>query len=303
MNLQAQLCTWENLQLAYQSASRGKRGREATASFELYLADHLLDLENELSGRTYQPGKYSSFHIHEPKRRLISAAPFRDRVVHHALCNITSPYFEKKFSPDSYANRVGKGTHRALDRAQHFSNRYPYVLQCDVKKFFPSIDHAILKAELLKFLPDESVLWLIERILQSGCGVLSEEYEMAYLRYVDDFLLFSESKTRLWEWRSCLIKRLERYRLTIHEENALPRPTEKGFPFLGFVMFPDHRLLKRRTGMAFQRRMKKMLGKASSEQIRASLQGWINHARYADTYALRASVLESLGLLTEVEYA
>jgi RNA-directed DNA polymerase len=349
MDLQGQLCLWANLELAYRTASRGKRGREATARFELYLADHLLDLESDLRDQTYKPGKYASFHIHEPKRRLISAAPFRDRVVHHALCNVTIPYFERQFIPDSYANRTGKGTHRAIDSAQHFSHHYPYVLQCDIKQFFPSIDHAILKTELMKFLPDDSVFWLIERILQSGCGVLSEEYDMAYfpgddllaverprglpignltsqwwancylnpfdqfvkrelgcrayLRYVDDFLLFSESKTQLWEWRSCLIKRLERYRMTIHEENSLARPTEKGFPFLGFIVFPDHRRLKRRTGLAFQRRIKKMLGRASNEKIEASLAGWFNHVRYADTFGLRRSVLKTLGLLTEAAYA
>src|SRR6266508_1227919 len=141
MNLQEQLCGWENLTLAYASASRGKRGRSATAEFEFLLADHLLGLQGDLLNKTYQPGKYHSFYIHEPKKRLISAAPFRDRVIHHALCNITTLSFEKQFIPTSYANRVGKGTHHALDQCQKFVRRYPYVLQCDVVQFFPSIDH------------------------------------------------------------------------------------------------------------------------------------------------------------------
>ena len=98
-------------------------GRSATAEFEFLLADHLLGLQQELLNKTYQPGKYHSFHIHEPKKRLISAAPFRDRVVHHALCKITTPYFEKQFIPTSYANRVGKGTHRALDLCQKYALR------------------------------------------------------------------------------------------------------------------------------------------------------------------------------------
>jgi retron-type reverse transcriptase len=136
MNLQERLCDWENLRLAYANASRGKRGRGATAAFESLLADNLLELEQELREQTYQPGEYNNFHIHEPKRRLISAAPFRDRVVHHALCNITVPYFEKLFIAGSYANRVGKGTHRAIDRCQYFARKHKYVLQCDIAQFF-----------------------------------------------------------------------------------------------------------------------------------------------------------------------
>ncbi len=94
MNLQERLCDWENLRLAYKNASRGKRGHGATATFEMLLADHLFELQKEMIEQTYQPGGYNSFYIHEPKKRLISAAPFRDRVVHHALCNITVLYFE-----------------------------------------------------------------------------------------------------------------------------------------------------------------------------------------------------------------
>jgi retron-type reverse transcriptase len=193
MSLQEQICDWGNIRLAYQNASRGKRGRGATAAFEMLLADNLLEVQNELSEQTYQPGGYTSFYIHEPKKRLISAAPFRDRVVHHALCNVTVPYFEKLFIPDSYANQKGKGTHRALDRCTQFARRFKYVLPCDVKQFFPSIDHAILWETLAKILPDESTLWLIERILASGRGVLSEEYGMVY--FPDDDL-FSINRPR-----------------------------------------------------------------------------------------------------------
>lgn len=139
---------WDNLWLAYGNASRGKRGHAPAATFEYKLADNLLQLQAELRERTYQPGRYHSFYIHEPKRRLISAAPFRDRVVHHALCNVTAPLIESQFIPDSYANRIGKGTHRALDRCQQFARRYDYVLQCDIRQFFPAVDHAILRDTL-----------------------------------------------------------------------------------------------------------------------------------------------------------
>ncbi len=127
-------------------------------------------LQAELLAGTYHPGPYHSFYIHEPKRRLISAAPFRDRVVHHALCNLIEPIFERRFIFDSYANRVGKGTHRALDRAQQFARRYPYALQLDLVQFFPSIDHALLRQALARVIGDEQVLALCDVILASGRG-------------------------------------------------------------------------------------------------------------------------------------
>ncbi len=123
----AQILAWDNLLEAYRKAARGKRGRDSTARFEHRLADHLLELQHELHSYCYQPGASLDFYIHEPKRRLISAAPFRDRVVHHALCNVIEPWFERRFITDSYANRSGKGTHRAVDRLQCCARRYRYV--------------------------------------------------------------------------------------------------------------------------------------------------------------------------------
>jgi len=119
----AQVAAWDNLLRAYHKASRGKRGRPPATGFEYHLEDNLVRLQEELTTQTYRSGPYRSFYIHEPKRRLISAAPFGDRVVHHALCQVIEPLFERSFIEDSYANRVGKGTHRALDRCQQFARR------------------------------------------------------------------------------------------------------------------------------------------------------------------------------------
>ena len=160
-----ELCGWDNLLLAYQRASKGKRGQPNVAAFEYRLEENLLDLQQELVASAYRPGGYTSFHIHEPKKRLISAAPFRDRVVHHALCNLIEPRFERSFIADSYANRKGKGTHRALNQAQQFARRYRYVLECDVCQFFPAIDHAVLRKELARKIQDERVLLLVDQIL------------------------------------------------------------------------------------------------------------------------------------------
>jgi len=315
------------------------------ADFEYRLEDNLLQLRQELAAKRYRPGPYTSFYIHDPKRRLISAAPFRDRVVHHALCSLIEPLFERRFIYDSYANRVGKGTHRALDRCQQFARRFRYVLPCDVRQFFPSIDHAILREILGQVVVDPDVMWLVDRILESGVGVLSEEYEMVYfpgddlfavgrsrglpignltsqfwancyldpfdhfvkrelrcrgyLRYVDDFLLFADDKRALWAWRGAVVDRLARLRLTIHEERAHPRPVAEGILFLGFVVYPTHRRLKRRKGIAYRRRLKGLLrayaaGEIPLERVDASVRGWINHVRYADTWGLRRAMFNDL---------
>jgi RNA-directed DNA polymerase len=131
-SLYPQIHSFENLLLAYTAAARGKRGRPDVAAFEVDLEDNLFQLQAELEAQTYTPGPYHHFTIYEPKRRRISAAPFRDRVVHHALVRVIEPIFERRFISDSYACRLGKGTHRALNRCTHFARRHRFVLKCDI---------------------------------------------------------------------------------------------------------------------------------------------------------------------------
>jgi retron-type reverse transcriptase len=171
---------FENLLLAWRKARRGKRDRPVVAAFEYDLEANVLALQAELRDGSYRPGPYASFTIHEPKRRLISAAPFRDRVVHHALMNVIGPLFERQFIFDTYANRVGKGTHAALDRCTAYLRRFAYVLPLDVRQFFPAVDHAILLEILGRTLADAQVLELITRIVAGGAGVQAAEYEMRY---------------------------------------------------------------------------------------------------------------------------
>jgi retron-type reverse transcriptase len=175
-----QLYSWPNLLQAWRHSARGKRGQASVAAFEHRLEENLLELQAELRDRAYRPGAYTSFFIHEPKRRLISAAPFRDRVVHHALCQVIEPAFERSFIAESFANRLGKGTHRALDRLQHLARRFRYALPCDARQFFPSVDHAILLATLARKISDSDVLNLCRLILDSGKGVLRDEYTMVW---------------------------------------------------------------------------------------------------------------------------
>ena len=135
-NLYEEIIDPLNLWFAYKQAMRGKRYKPAAAHFEYNLEKNLIELERELKEEAFQSGGYRSFYIQRPKKRLINAAPFRDRVVHHALMHVLEPLFERQFIFDSYANRKGKGTHKALDRCTYFLRRYPYVMHLDVCQFF-----------------------------------------------------------------------------------------------------------------------------------------------------------------------
>ncbi len=128
-------------------AARGKRSKPGAAAFLANQEREVLRLERELLAGTWRPGRYVEIEIKEPKRRLVSAAPFRDRVLHHALCAVVDPLFERGFIHDSYANRQARGTHRAIARYEQYRDRYQYVLRCDIFRYFPAIDHAILKAQ------------------------------------------------------------------------------------------------------------------------------------------------------------
>ena len=159
---------FENLLNAARKAQRGKRFQDPVARFNFHLEKELYRLQTELQTQTYRPGPYHEFHIYEPKLRKISAAPYRDRVVHHALCNIIEPIFDPTFIFDSYACRKGKGTHKAVDRFTAFNRKNTYVLKCDIKKYFPSIDHEILKTLFRRKIRDAHVLWLLDLIVDNS---------------------------------------------------------------------------------------------------------------------------------------
>jgi hypothetical protein len=225
--------------------------------------------------------------------------------------------------------------------------RYRYVLPLDIRQFFPSIDHAILLDVLAKTILDEKVLHLCKTIVDSGQGVLKEEYDMvfftadtlfdavrprglpignltsqfwanvylndldhfikrqlkcpAYVRYVDDMLLFSNQKEELHQWRTSVMTFLASLRLTVHENSAQPRPTACGVPFLGFQVFRDHRRVKSRKVVHAHRRLMALAqqyndGEIPAARLRDSVQGWINHVRYGDTWGLRRALLRETGL-------
>ncbi len=161
------ICTLENLIAAGKAALRGKRMRPPGAFFLAEFEKEIFALHEELWAGTYRHGGYTYFTIHEPKERLVAAAPFRDRVVHHAIVRVIEPIFEQRFIEDSFACRRGKGGHAAMRRAAEFARRWPYALKCDVRKYFPSIDHEVLMRLLQRVIADERLLGLLRHILDT----------------------------------------------------------------------------------------------------------------------------------------
>lgn len=340
-SLYPQITDFANLDEAWHKARRGKRTKEAAARFEENAEGEMFRLQRELRDHSYRPGPYRTFIVYDPKQRKISAAPFRDRVVHHALCNVIEPIYERKFIYDSYANRLGKGTHRALDRAQLFARRYRYVFKADVETFFPAIDHDILKAILWRHIACDDTRRLMGRIIDSGQGILADQYRLrwfpgddllaatrprglpignqtsqfwanvylnpfdhfvkrelkcpAYVRYVDDFLLFADDKRTLHAWREGVETYLATLRLTIHPDKSVLFPVANGIPFLGFQLFPGYRRLLKGNVRAFLRRFSRQRrdlrrGDLCYEDVKPSLLAWNAHAAHGDTWLLRTKM-------------
>lgn len=163
-----QLTSFDNLLRAYRQARRGKRKRAGVAEFSLTFEHELFAVQRELRAGSYRPGNYRLFTIYERKPRVIAAAPFRDRVVHHAVMQMIEPTLDRTFISDSYACRKGKGVHAAVDRYQAWAQTYRYVLKMDIQQYFPSIDHDLLKEKLRRRIVDARVLDLLDRIIASS---------------------------------------------------------------------------------------------------------------------------------------
>lgn len=342
-NLWTQLISFQHLLHAAKKAKRGKRFRSSVASFEFRLEPELWRLQEELANKTYRPGIYRSFFIYEPKKRLISAAPYRDRIVHHALTSILEPIFEPVFIHDSYACRTRKGTHAAVDRCQQFAHRFRYVLKADIRKFFPSMDHEILKARIARKIKDPDVLWLVGRIIdhsnpqedsldwfegddlftpgerRRGIPIGNQTSQFfgnvyldpldhfvkerlgvkGYVRYVDDFLLFSDDKRTLARARREIADVLAGMRLRLHPRKNVVFPTSESIRFLGYRVLSTHRLLIKENVWRFMRRARGMQvdyreRKTTLAKIKERLMSWSGHARQADTHWLRSHLFRMI---------
>jgi len=342
-NLWQDLIDFDNLLCAARQAQQGKRYRPNVLAFNSNLDVELLRLQRELRDKTYRPGKYRTFRIDDPKSRLISAAPFRDRVVHHALCNVIMVPLERTLIADTYANRTGYGTHRALKRFVGFARSSRYVLQCDVRQYFPSIDHTILKTLLRRKIKCPDTLWLIDTIIdgsnsQGGDAVyfpgdrlltpaerrrglpignltsqffanlylsgfdhfVKEQLKVRkYLRYVDDFALFSDDHGFLAAARPQLEAYLATLRLVMHPIKSQLFETRLGANFVGFRVLGD-RIRVRASSLRRARRRCRGLqhdfhsGELTLPDLAQRLQCWEAHLQHGDTQRLRRRIFDDL---------
>lgn len=308
LNLQ-KIASIENLLQAWKEFIRGKRGKPDVQEFSLCLMDNLFALHDDLVRGTYRHGSYRAFRIADPKPRQIHKAMVRDRLLHHAAHRVLYPLFDRMFIADSYSCRVGKGMHRAIRRFAEFGRKVSknntktcWVLQCDIKKFFASIDHEILLGILSRHVADHGLLGLLREIISSfssgvpGVGLplgnLTSQlfanvymnkldqwmkYGMRlrhYVRYADDFVVLSIDRAGLERVLAQTAQFLgERLKLELHPQKIFIKTLASGVDFLGWVHFADHRVLRTAT----KRRMMKRITQSPTEAMRASYLGMLRH--------------------------
>lgn len=284
--------------------------------------NNILELRLELLDKTYKHSQYEAFVINDPKRRSIHKAKVRDRLLHHAICRILYPLFDKKFIYDSYSCRLGKGTHRGIERLKCFGRKVSknntktvWVLKCDVKKFFASIDQNVLKNILEKYIQDSDILWLLGQVIGSFqtenrlalglplgnltsqllINVYMNEFDQFvkhilkikyYIRYADDFVILSTDKDYLVDLLSKIgIFLKEKLKLTLHPNKVSITTFASGIDFLGWVNFPEHRVLRTST----KRRMLKHIKQSPTEVMLNSCLGLIKHG---NTLKLREKIVK-----------
>lgn len=254
-----------NLKAAWLRVRRNHARSEEVNAFAVGLDEQLSRLRAELQTGAYRPSGYRQFKIWDPKPRIISCAPVRDRVVHHALCAVIAPLLEASFLPASYACRKGKGSHAACEHVQRLTRQYPYFLKMDIRHYFDSIDHARLERVLLPFFREAPVRSLVATIVETyetepGKGLpignltsqwfanaylnaldhlLSERLGVRFVRYMDDVIVFAQTKAQCWQVHDAVRAWLEVARgLAIKAEATVVAPVREGVPFLGLRIFP-----------------------------------------------------------------
>jgi retron-type reverse transcriptase len=322
-HLYEQICTKENICRAYHKARRGKRKKFYVRKFEADVDANIKRLHQELRDETWMPLPYKEFIAYEPKERLIRAPQFRDRVIHHALIQVLQPIYDKILIYDTYASRKNKGTHAAVDRLTQFLRRTKdnaFVFHGDVQKFFDNIDHETLITILREKIADERVITLIRKILTNqgiSLGVTLGNYTSQwfaniylneldyfakhklkvkhYIRYMDDFLLLSDSKPELHNWKDQIEKLLnEQLKLELHPVKRRIFPTHTGVDFVGYTVWKDHKKLRRRNVNRFISRLKEFdKAPVITPFIEASLMSWKGYSIHADAYGLTRQLHES----------
>jgi RNA-directed DNA polymerase len=294
----------ENLLEAWKEFIRDKRKRLDVQEFQRNLMSNIFSLHHDLKNKAYIHGGYEAFKVNDPKPRDIHKASVRDRLLHHAIYRVLYPYFDRKFVHDSYSCRVGKGTHKAIGRFRDFfqkvsknNTRQCWVLKCDIRKFFASIDHTILKQILAKHISDGDTLGLLDSVIDSFpkglplgnltsqllVNIYMNEFDQFvkhtlkqkyYIRYADDFVFLSLRREELERVKNTIALFLtEKLRLELHPNKVFIKTYSSGVDFLGWIHFSSHRVLRTST----KRRMMKKVKLAEKDETVESYLGMLSH--------------------------
>ena len=314
----------DNLFDSWQAFRKGKTKRSDVMAFEFSLERNIFDLRHELKTKQYRHAPYSSFFIQDPKQRNIHKARVRDRLVHHAIFAVLNPIFEATFIPNSFSCQKGKGTHKGVETLKNIlrkaskNNTKPcFVLKCDIRQFFHSVDHDILISIVGQKIKDPDAMWLIQEVMESfpngvpignltsqlfaniylnelDCFVKHKLKVPFYVRYTDDFILVSDSPEKLLsllEWIKLFL--WERLKLNLHPHKVTLRKYHQGIDFLGYIQFPKFRILRNKT----KRRILNKSAKGINEQ---SLQSYLGVLSHCNAHNFGESLKNEFWLQTEI---
>jgi retron-type reverse transcriptase len=312
----------DNLLLAWKEFIKGKRNKRDVQEFQFNLMDNILSLHNDLKNYTYKHGTYHSFKICDPKPRDIHKASVRDRLLHHAIYRILYPFFEKTFIPDSYSCRNNKGTHKSINRFRYFAYKASknntktcWILKCDIKKFFASINQEKLIEILLEYIPDKDTLDVLEKVIisfysynheiglplgnltsQLFANIYMNEFDQFvkhrlkvkyYIRYADDFVIFSESKAYLENLIPQIKDFLEQeLKLELHQNKIFIKTLYSGMDFLGWVNFFSHRILRKTT-------RNRILRRTCSNPKPETLNSYLGLLKHGNTQIIKERILNN----------
>ena len=328
----ARFCDEENIYNAYLKARNGRRYKDEILRFSYNIEKNLQNIVYELRNNKYKHGLYYEFVVNDSKKRIIRAAPFKDRIIHHALCNIIEPIFEKSFIFDSYACRLGKGLHKAIKRFKQFlriiklKNNLKdynniYVLKCDIVQYFNSVNKNILFELIKRKIKDENILAIILIILNSyekglPIGNLTSQLfaniyldnldkfikhqlrAKYYLRYMDDFLILGHDKKLLHLSMIRIERFLAKYlQLELNHKRAGIFPTRLGVDFLGLINFYYYRLIRKSSVKRFCQKIKYFQrNKILPYYINKKCQSWLSYSRFSSSWYLRRSLENKLSI-------
>ena len=332
-NIWQEAATFTTLARAFQKVREGKRFDSDTMRFYANLEDNLFALEAQLQARTWKPSPFREFIVHVPKLRRIQAPEFGDRVVHQAVMLCAAPVFERRFISDSYANRVGHGTHAASRRLREFLRaasvkfEKPYLIKADISKYFPNISHDRLMERVRRLFADPGVIWFFDTLIRGSgyeerglpIGSLTSQWlanlyldsldhyvkdELGikyYVRYMDDFVLVGPDKAWCKEKLALLDEHVQGLGLALNPKTGI-RPVSQGVDFVGYRHWPSHTLPRKRTVKRFRKQVKSLQrryneGKISFLDVNSRVQSFVGYMKHCNGFRSTASALDKLVLV------